>query len=143
MRSVRHRSDGALDDVVVGALTGALPSRGWGTLDESQLLRLFRRFCEVATESPTLALALIADLVPFTDAVSAALAERVSARPEDPEVLITSLVIAGLAHVRTQATFRHSQTATSIAALDDAVRTDVLRAAGLAAPTLRAFDTRR
>jgi hypothetical protein len=53
----------------------------------------------------------------------------------------TCMVIPGLARVRTEATFRRAQTATSTTALENAVRTDVFRAADLATPTLRAFDT--
>ena len=104
---------------------------------------LFRRFCEVATGSPTLVAARFADLPRFIDEVSIALAQRVGAEPIDPEVQLATLVIAGLVRVRLESTFHHVQQATSFAALNDAVRRDILRAAQLAEPSLTAFDNMR
>ena len=56
---------------------------------------------------------------------------------------LAALVIAGLTRVRQQSTYRHVQHATSIAALNNAVRRDILRAARLAEPALAAFDNPR
>ena len=117
------------------------PSR-WEALDEAGQLHLFRRFCEVATGSPTLVAARFADLPRFVDEVSTALAQRVGAEPIDPEVQLARLIIAGLVRVRVQSTFHHVPQATSFAALDDAVRLDIVRAANVAEPSLAAFDDR-
>jgi hypothetical protein len=103
-------------------------------------LDLFRRFCDVARGSPTLVAARFSDLPHFIDEVSIALAQRIGGNPNDPEVQLATLVIAGLVRVRLESTFHQVQRATSFAALNDAVRRDVLKAAQLAEPSLTAFD---
>ena len=74
--------------------------------------------------------------------MSTALAQRVGADPIDPEVQLATLIIAGLVRVRVQSTFHHVPQATSFAALNDAVRLDIVRAANVAEPSLAAFDDR-
>jgi AcrR family transcriptional regulator len=136
--AVRERGSLPLVDAVVGMLNpGPPPAKA--PADADQLL-VFRRFCDVVTGSTTLAAARLADFAQFADGVSVALAQRVGADPSDPEVRITALVIAGLVHVRQQANFTYVQSATSLEALGDMVRSDLLRAAKLAEPTLTAFD---
>jgi hypothetical protein len=58
-------------------------------------------------------------------------------------VQLATQVIAGLVRVRLQSTFHHVQQATSLAALNDVIRRDLLRAAQLAEPSLTAFDNMR
>jgi AcrR family transcriptional regulator len=108
--------------------------------EEARRLWLARLFCDVATGSPTLVTARGVNLARFTDEVSAALAHRIDADRNDPEVLLATMVIAGIVNVRLQSTYHHVQQVTSLAALDDAVQRDVLAAARLAEPTLTAFD---
>jgi hypothetical protein len=55
-------------------------------------------------------------------------------------VTLTAIVIAGLARVWARATFTHVQRTSSMAALEGAVRADVIRALRIATPTLSAFD---
>jgi len=142
--AVRERGSVSLvEAVVLAALAGGVQPGRRGALVEARQLHLFRLFCDVATGSPTLAGARLADFARFTDEVSVALAKRIGADPIDPEVQLATLVIAGLTRVRQQSTFRHVQHATSIAALNDAVRRDLLRAAQIAEPTLTAFDNPR
>jgi len=136
--AVRERGSLSLVDTVVEALTRGFPPDK-GSVDAAQLL-IFRRFCDVVAGSATLASARLADFARFTDEVSIALATRVGAVPSDPEVQIAALVIAGLVQVRQQANFTYVQRATSLEALGDKVRSDLLRAAKLAEPTLTAFD---
>jgi AcrR family transcriptional regulator len=138
--AVRERESVSLVEAVVQALAGGIPTGRRGALDETGQLRLFRLFCDVATGSPTLAGARLADFARFLDVVSVALAERIGADPTDPEVQLATLVVAGLVRVRQESTFKQVQHATSLAALNDAVRSDLLRAAELAEPTLTAFD---
>jgi AcrR family transcriptional regulator len=138
--AVRERGSLSLADSVVQSLAGGIPAGQRGGMDESGQLNLFRRFCDVVTGSSTLAGARLADFAQFIDEVSAALAERIGADPSDPEVQLATLVIAGLVRVRQQSTFNHVHRATSLAALNDTVRRDLLRAAQLAEPTLTAFD---
>jgi AcrR family transcriptional regulator len=157
--AVRKRSGDSLSEAVVRALAGThfghaeargpeaapVPSVGveygrWPPGDEARLLWLLRLFCDIAIGSPTLANARVADFTQFTDEVSAALAQRIDADRNDPEVLLATMVIAGIVNVRLQSTYRHVQHVTSLAALDDAVQRDVLVAARLAEPTLTAFD---
>jgi AcrR family transcriptional regulator len=138
--AVRERGSVSLVEAVLQALAGDIQPAQRGALDEAQQLRLFRLFCDVATGSPTLAGARFADSERFIDEVSVALAKRIGADPIDPEVQLATLVIAGLVRVRLQSTFNHVQHATSIAALNDIVHRDLLRAAQLAEPTLTAFD---
>ena len=142
--AVRERGSVSLvEAVVLAALAGGVQPGRRGALVEARQLHLFRLFCDVATGSPTLAGARLADFARFTDEVSVALAKRIGADPIDPEVQLATLVIAGLTRVRQQSTFHHVQHATSIADLNDAVRRDVLRAAQIAEPTLSAFDNLR
>jgi AcrR family transcriptional regulator len=138
--AVRVRGSASLVDAVVESMPGEIHSGRWEGLDEAGHLHLFRRFCDVATESPTLAAARFGDLSRFIDEVSIALAQRIGADPNDPEVQLTTLVIAGLVRVRLQSTFHHVQHATSFVALSDSVHRDILRAAQLAEPSLTAFD---
>jgi AcrR family transcriptional regulator len=130
----------ALSTTIRRALFGATPRDHWERIDEEQLLRLFRLFCEVATGSATLRAAPYHELGRFTATVGAALAERRGTDPDSPEVRLTAIVIAGLAHVRTQATFMHARTAQSMADVERAVSADVDRALRIAAPALDAFD---
>jgi hypothetical protein len=103
-------------------------------------LRLFRRFCEVAESSQTLREAPYVDFERFTATVGASLAERIGRDPADPEVELAAIVIAGLSRVWALATYKQVQKVSSLAALERAVRADVIRAAHLASPTLDAFD---
>ncbi len=137
--AVRDRGR-SLTDVVTITLSAGLPRDAWEGLDEGLVLRLFRRFCEVAESSPSLRAAPYLELGHFTETVGAALAERMGADPDRPEVWLTAVVIAGLAHVRTLATFLHVRDAASVDALESAVRADVMRAVRIAAPALDAFD---
>jgi AcrR family transcriptional regulator len=111
--------------------------------DEAGRLRLIRLFWDTVNRSPTLVAARFADLQRFVDEVSTALAQRIGADPGDPEVQLAALVIAGVLRVGLQSTAHHVQQATSIAALNAAVRRDFLKAAQLAEPTLTAFDNLR
>jgi AcrR family transcriptional regulator len=138
--AVRHRGTASLREVVVDTLFDRIPLDRWAGMDEAQSLRLFRRFCEVAESSPTLRAAPYVELEHFTETVGAALAERIDRDPDDPEVEFTAIVLAGLARVWALATYTQVQRASSLAALEVAVRADVTRAAQLAAPTLDAFD---
>ena len=138
--AVRERGSTSLVEAVVQSLGGGIHSGQSVALDEAGQLHLFRLFCDAATGSPTLAGARFADLPRFIDGVSIALAQRIGADPIDPEVQLATLVIAGLLRVRLQSTFHHVQQATSIAALNDVVRRDILKAAQLAEPSLTAFD---
>jgi AcrR family transcriptional regulator len=141
--AVRERGSASLVDAVVQSMAGEIRPGRWDALDEAGQLNLFRRFCDVATGSPTLVAARFADLPRFIDEVSMALAQRIGADPNDPEVQLATLLIAGLARVRLESTFHHVQQATSIAALNDSVRRDILKAAQLAKPSLSAFDNLR
>ena len=141
--AVRERGSASLVEAVVQALPGGIHPGQREALDEARQLQLFRLFCDVATESPTLVAARFAEFARFTDEVSIALAQRIGADPIDPEVQLATLVIGGLVRVRLQSTFHHVQQATSIAALNDVVHRDILRAAELAEPSLTAFDNMR
>jgi hypothetical protein len=141
--AVRERGSTSLVEAVVQSMADEIHPGRWETLDEAGQLRLFRRFCDVATESPTLVAARFADLPRFIDEVSIALAQRIGADRIDPEVQLATLVIAGLVRIRLQSTFHHVQKATSFAALNDVVRRDILKAAQLAEPSLTAFDKMR
>ena len=138
--AVRERGRTSLVEAVVQSMADEIHPGRWETLDEAGQLHLFRRFCDVATESPTLVAARFGDLPRFIDEVSIALAQRIGVDPNDPEVQLATLVIAGLVRVRQQSTFHHVQKATSFAALNDVVRRDILKAAQLAEPSLSAFD---
>lgn len=139
--AVRHRGAEPLGEVVVNALIGGVPLDRWQDLDEPHALSLFRRFCEVADSSPALRAAPYVDLERFTATIGAALAARVGAASDDPEVTLAAIVIAGLARARVRAVFTHVQRVSSMAALADAVRNDVIRALRIAGPTLSAFDS--
>ncbi len=142
--AVREQGSVSLVDAVVKAtLAEAIRPRTPVPLDEARQLHLFRLFGNVITGSPTLAGARLAEFARFADELAAALAERIGADPVDPEVQLATLVVGGLTRVRQQSTFHHVQHATSFAALNDAVRRDLLRAAQLAEPTLTAFDNLR
>jgi AcrR family transcriptional regulator len=130
----------SLGEVVVNTLFGGIPLDRWAGMDEAHSLRLFRRFCEVAESSPTLRAAPYIEFERFTATVGASLAERIGRDSDDPEVELTAIVIAGLARVWALATYTQVQRVSSLAALERAVRADVIRAAHLAAPTLDAFD---
>ena len=138
--AIRHRGPEPLGEVVVNALIGGLPLDRWQDLDQAHALRLFRRFCEVADSSPALRAAPYVQIERFTATVGAALAARIGANSDDPEVMLTAIVIAGLARVWVRASFTHVQRVSSMAALEDAVRNDVIRALRIATPTLSAFD---
>jgi AcrR family transcriptional regulator len=138
--AVRHRGREPLGDVVVKALFDGIPLDRWAGMDEAHSLRLFRRFCEVAESSQTLREAPYIELERFTATVGASLAERIGRDSDDPEVELTAIVIAGLARVWALATYAQVRRVSSLAALERAVRADVIRAAHLAAPTLDAFD---
>jgi AcrR family transcriptional regulator len=137
--AVRHRGERPLGVVVVDVLLGGSPVRAPG-MNEAQVLRLYRRFCMVSESSPALRAAAYADVPRFIATIGATLAARIGAHPDDPEVQLTAMVIAGLLRVRTQATYTHVQTTPSIAALESAVRADVIRALHIATPTLDTFD---
>ena len=141
--AVRERGSVSLVDAVVQSLGGGIHFDQAETLDEAGQLRLFRLFADAATRSPTLVAARFADLQHLIDEVSIALAQRIDADPIDPEVQLATLVIAGLLRVGLQAAFHHVQQATSVAALNNVVRRDILKAAQLAEPTLTAFDDMR
>ncbi len=138
--AVRHRGHGSLSDVVVNTLFGGIPLDRWAGQDEAQSLRLFRRFCEVAESSQTLREAPYIELERFSATVGAALAERIGREAGDPEAELAAILIAGLSRVWALATYRQVKRVSSLAALERAVRADVIRAAHLAAPTLDAFD---
>lgn len=141
--AVRNPGSVSLVDSVVRTMPGEIHPVQWQALGEEDQLGLFRRFCEVATSSHTLIAARFAEFPHFIDEVSVALAQRVGADPNDPEVQFTAIVIAGLVRARMESTFHHVQQATSFVALNDAVHRDVLRAARLAEPSLTAFDEMR
>ena len=156
--AVRKRGSEPLGEAVVQALAGTHPGQGeavgrgalmpsvgveygrWPPGDEARLLWLLRLFCDVAIGSPKLVNARVADFTQLFDEVSVALAQRIDADRNDPEVLLATMVIAGIVSVRLQSTYQHVQHVTSFAALDAAVYRDILTAARLADPTLTAFD---
>ncbi len=138
--AVREPGNASLVDAVVQSLDGGIQLGQTEALDESGQLRLFRLFSDAATRSPTLVAARFADLQRFVDELSIALAQRIDADPNDPEVQLATLVIAGLVRVGLESAFQHAGQATSIAALNNLVRRDIARAAKLAEPSLTAFD---
>jgi AcrR family transcriptional regulator len=139
--AVRERGGASLVDSVVQSLSGGVHLRRSEAVDDAAQLRLIQLFCDAANRSPALVAARFADLSRLIDEVSGALAQRVGADPLDPEVQLATLVVAGLLRVGLESTFQHVPHATSIAALNDVVQRDILRAARLAEPTLTAFDT--
>lgn len=141
--AVRERGSASLVDVVVQAQAGGIRPSRTEALDEERQLKLSRLFGKVATESPTLVTARFTEAARFTDEISIALAQRIGADPLAPEVQLAALIVGGLVRVRVQSTFHHVQHATSIAALNDVVRRDILRAAEIAEPSLTAFDNMR
>ncbi len=76
---VRRRDGESLGQSVMSCLFQGTPSRHWTRMDERHHLELFRRFCEVAKDSPTLRGAPYLELERFMVTVGAALAERVGA----------------------------------------------------------------
>jgi AcrR family transcriptional regulator len=138
--AVRRRGSESLADVVVNTLFGGIPLDRWDGMDETNSLRLFRRFCEVAESSQALREAPYIELERFIATIGASLGERIGRDAGNPEVEFAAIVIAGLSRVWALATYAHVQEVTSLAALERAVRADVIRAARLAAPTLDAFD---
>jgi AcrR family transcriptional regulator len=141
--AVRERGSSSLVEAVLQALPGGIHPGQSEASDEARQLQLSRLFSDLATGSPTLAATRAADFARFTDQVSVALAQRIGADPNDPEVQLATLIIGGLVRVRLQSTFQHVQHATSFVALNDVVHRDVLRAAELAEPSLSAFDNMR
>jgi AcrR family transcriptional regulator len=141
--AVSERGSASLVEAVVRALGGGIQPRKQKSSDEARQLRLSRLFGEVATGSPTLAAARLAEFARFTDELSVALAHRIGADPIDPEVQLAAQLVGGLVRVRLQSTFRHVQKAKSFAALNKAVHRDILRAAAVAEPSLAAFDNMR
>jgi AcrR family transcriptional regulator len=138
--AVRHRGDEALGTVVRDTLLAGISPNRWADVDETRLLKLSRRFYTVAEGSPTLRAAPYVQFPKVTAALAAALAERTGAQVDDPEVEFVAVAVAGLMNILYRATFTHIQTASSFAALDTAVRADVIRALRTAAPALDAFD---
>jgi AcrR family transcriptional regulator len=141
--AVRERGSASLVEAVVQVLAGEIRLGQWEALDDARQLHLSRLFVDAATGSPTLVAARFADLPRVIDEVSLALAQRIGADPIDPEVQLATFIIAGLVQVLVQATFHHVKHATSIAALNDGVHRDILKAAQLAEPSLTAFDMMR
>lgn len=141
--AVRHRDGSTLAEAVMAGLTAGGPRFSPDGMDERMALRVFRQFCEVATNSPALRAAQYADLEPWTATVGEALAERVGSAPGDPEVGLATMVVGGLARVRTQSTFAHVRTALSMSGLESSVAADLVRAMRVARPALEAFDANR
>jgi hypothetical protein len=141
--AVRERGSTSLVEAVVQSLdTDFLPGRG-ETLDEASQLHWARRSYDVATGSPTLVAARLAERARLIDEVSIALAQRVGADPVDPDVRLAAFVIAGIVEVLIQSIIRQLANATSAAALNDGVHRAILKAAQLAEPSLTAFDNLR
>jgi AcrR family transcriptional regulator len=138
--ALRRRGPEPIGEVVMRQLMGGVPLDRWQDFDERHALRLFRRFCEVAESSPALRAAPFVELERFTATIGPALAERIGADPDDPEVTLATIVIAGIARVWARATFIHVHRVSSIAALERAVHAELVRALRLAEPALNAFD---
>jgi len=138
--AIRSQPDAPLRQIVLGVLFADDSLERPRGVEHADALRLFRRFCDVAQGSPTLRAAPYLDMERFTGVVGRALAQRVGKEPDDAEVILTAIVIAGLSHLRTQSTYRHIQTKASMAAAHRAVRTDILQAFRIATPALEAFD---
>ncbi|MGD0880318.1 MAG: TetR/AcrR family transcriptional regulator [Acidimicrobiales bacterium] len=141
--AVRERGNAPLIDVVVESIASEIHPGRLRALDDATQLHLIRRFCAVATTSPTLAAARYAELPRFVDEVSMALAQRVGADPIDPGVRFATFVIAGLVEVRVQSAYHHVEQVGSFAALNEVIHHDFLQAARLAEPSLTAFDNLR
>jgi AcrR family transcriptional regulator len=137
--AIRSQTDASLGQIVLGVLFADASLERPRGVEHADALRLFRRFCEVAQGSLTLRAAPYLEMERFTDAVGRALAQRVGKEPDDPDVILTAIVIAGLSHVRTQATYRRVQTMSSMAAVHRAVQADVMQAVRIATPALEAF----
>jgi AcrR family transcriptional regulator len=108
--TVRERGSTSLVEAVVQSLDTDLLAGRWETLDEASQLHWHRRFFDVATGSPTLVAARLAERARLLDEVSLALAQRVGADPMDPEVRLASFVIAGLVEVSRSQLFTMSRT---------------------------------
>jgi len=141
--AVRVRTSVPLVEVAVASIASEIHPGRWADIDDAGQLRLIRRFCEVATGSPTLVASRFADLQLFVDEVSVAMAERVGADPGDPDVHLATFVLAGLVGVRVQSAYRHAQEVDSFAELTERIHADFLAAAQVAEPSLSAFDVVR
>jgi len=141
--AVRVRTDVPLIDAVVHAVAAQFQSRRPEGGDEAAQLHLLRLFAAVATGSPTLVASRLTEFARSTQAVAVALGERVDADPNDPQVQMAALVVAGIVRVRQESTYRHSQQTPSTAALADTAHRDLLLAAQIAEPALAAFDKKR
>ena len=138
--SVRDPAKGRLSEVVRPPLIGpAFPDR-WPDVDAAEGLAILRRFAEVASTSPTLRGAQYLAMEPFMSTIATALAERNETRPDDPEVLLIALVIAGLVLIRQRSFRQHALSDASLAAMERGVERDLERAIKIAKPTLDAFD---
>jgi len=141
--AVRERGSASLIEVVVESVASEIhpgPLESLDDADQIRQLQLVRRFCEVATRSPTLIAARFADLPRFIEEISCALGQRIGVDPSDPRVQLATFVTAGLVEVRVQSAFHHVKHATSMAELYGDVHRDFLKAAQLAEPSLTAFD---
>jgi AcrR family transcriptional regulator len=141
--AVRQRGSESLVEVVVDSIASEIHPRRWEALHDADQLRFTRLFCETAVKSPTLVAASFADLPHFIDEVSIALAQRVGADPNDPQVQLATFVIAGLVGVRVRSAFHHVHKAASFLALNDLIHHDFLAAVEIAEPSLTAFDVGR
>ena len=112
--AVRERGSDSLVEAVVEALAGIHPGQweAWDKEipmssagenpgrrppdDEARRLWLSRLFWDAATGSPTLVAARLAGFTQFTDEVSVALAQRINADRNDPEVLLATLACLAL-----------------------------------------------
>jgi AcrR family transcriptional regulator len=144
--ALRERGSASLIEVVVESVASEIhpgPLESLDDADQIHQLQLVRRFCEVATRSPTLIAARFADLPRFIEEISCALGQRIGVDPSDPSVQLATFVTAGLVEVRVQSAFHHVKHATSMAELYGDVNRDFLKAAQLAEPSLTAFDNIR
>ena len=140
LAAVRDRRDLSLVACVVDAQPDDLTSDVPTVADNASRLRFSRLFVRAVEASPTLSATRQAGFFRLVDDLCVALAARIDAAPDDPQVQLTAVVVAGLAGVQQRSTYRHIATVTSLAELHDQVRADVLRAARIAEPTLAAFD---
>jgi hypothetical protein len=141
--AVRDPSHGSLSEVVRPALIGPVFPDRWPGIDAAEGLAILRRFAEVASTSPTLRAAQYLAMEPFMGTIATALAERNATKPDDPEVLLTALVFAGLVLIRQRSFRQHALSDASLAALMRGVDRDIERAIKVAKPTLDAFDALR
>lgn len=137
--AIRDPANGRLSEVVRPLIGPAFPER-WPGVDAAEGLAILRRFAEVASTSPTLRGAQYLSMEPFMGTIATALAERNETGPDDPEVLLTALVIAGLVLIRQRSFQQHALSDASLAAMTRGVERDLERAIKVAKPTLDAFD---